>query len=67
MGMFDELKDKAEQAVDAHGEQVGQGLDKAGDLIDERTGGTYSGQIDTGVDKAKDVLDGLDGRDDDIR
>ncbi len=66
MGMFDSLKKKVTDAVDGHGGQVSGGLDKAGDLIDEKTGGKHTGQIDGGIAKAKDALDGLDGKDDDI-
>jgi hypothetical protein len=42
------------------------GLDKAGDFVDEKTGGQHSAQIDGGVEQAKNALDGLDGQDDDI-
>ncbi len=67
MGMFDDIKNKAKSLVDGHGSQVGDGLDKGGDILDERTGGQHGAQIDDGVDKAKGALDGLDGQDDDIR
>jgi len=50
------LKDRAAGMMSAHGEQAGQGLDRAGKLIDEKTGGKYSDQINTGVGKAKDLL-----------
>lgn len=53
------LKDKAEDIVEAHGEAVGEGLDKAGDIIDDRTDGKYGDQIDTGVEKAKDLVERL--------
>lgn len=73
MGMFDDLKGKAEglkdkvaDLVDEHGEQVGQGLDKAGAFVDDRTGGKYTDKVATGVEKAKEGLDKLDGKDDDI-
>jgi ABC-type transporter Mla subunit MlaD len=66
MSMFDNMKDKASDLVDGHGDKVGEGLDKAGEFADEKTGGKYSDQIDSGVDQAKDRLDGLDGQDDDI-
>jgi hypothetical protein len=66
MSMFDNIKDKASDLVDDHGDKVAEGLDKAGDFADEKTGGKYSDQIDGGVDQAKDRLDGLDGQDDDI-
>ncbi len=65
--MFDNLKKKASDLVDGHGDKVGDGIDKAGDTIDERTGGQHADQVDTGQQKLKDGLDGLDGQDDDIR
>ena len=49
MGFMDKAKDFA----DKHDEQVDQGLEKAGDQIDERTGDKYSTQIDKGVDQAQ--------------
>ena len=67
MGMFDKLRKKAEQAVDEHGDKIAQGLDKAGDLVDKKTGGKYSDKIDTGVDKAKAALDKRQSGDDGTR
>lgn len=64
--MFDKLKKKATAAVDEHGGQIGQGIDKAAGLADKRTKGKYGGKLDKGADSAKDALDKLDGRDDDI-
>jgi hypothetical protein len=66
MSMFDNAKEKAGGLVDDHGDKVGEGLDKAGDFADEKTGGKYGDKIDQGTDKAKDGLDGLDGQNDDI-
>ena len=54
-----DLKDKAEDVAEVHGEAIGAGLEKAGDLIDDRTDGKYSDQIDTGVEKAKDLVERL--------
>ena len=42
--------DKAKELADKHDKQVDQGLEKAGDQIDERTGNKYSSQVDKGVD-----------------
>lgn len=53
------LKDKAEDVAEAHGEAIGAGLEKVGDLVDDKTDGKYSDQIDTGVEKAKDVVQRL--------
>lgn len=66
MGIFDKLKDKVSDLVDSQGEKAAEGVDKAGDVIDDKTGGKYSDKIDQGADKAKDGLDSLDGQDDDI-
>ncbi|WFE33417.1 antitoxin [Micromonospora sp. WMMD975] len=45
--------DKAKDFADKHDEQVDKGLDKAGDAVDQRTGGKYDKQIDKGVDMAQ--------------
>ncbi|MFI0794254.1 antitoxin [Micromonospora rubida] len=45
--------DKAKDFVDKHEKQIDQGLDKAGDTVDRRTGGKYDKQIDKGVDAAQ--------------
>ena len=66
MGMFDNLKGKAEDLVNNHGDKVGEGLDKLGDIVDQKTGGQHSDKIDQGVEQAKQRLDALDGQDDDI-
>jgi hypothetical protein len=49
MGFLDKAKDFA----DKHDEQVDQGIEKAGDQIDQRTGNKYDSQIDKGVDMAQ--------------
>ncbi len=45
--------DKAKDLAGKHDEQVDQGLEKAGDQIDQRTGDKYSSHIDKGVDQAQ--------------
>ena len=45
--------DKATEAVDQHDEQVDQGLEKAGEQIDSRTGDKFGDQIQKGVDAAQ--------------
>lgn len=53
---FNELKDKARDAVGAHGDKVDEGVDKAGQFLDEKTGNKHSDQIREGGDKAKEGL-----------
>lgn len=66
MGGFDSFKDKAADAVDEHGDKISEGLDKGGEMLDEKTGGEHSEKIDQGMDMSKDRLDSLDNQDDDI-
>ncbi|MDQ2585557.1 antitoxin [Saccharothrix yanglingensis] len=54
---FDELKDKAKDALGQHGDKADQGVDKAGQFIDEKTGGRHSEHVQQGTDKAKEGLD----------
>ena len=48
-----DFMDKAQDFSDKHDKQVDQGLEKAGDQVDDRTGSKYSSQIDKGVDQAQ--------------
>jgi hypothetical protein len=57
MGTFDEMKDKAQDAAGEHSEQVDQGMEKAGEFVDEKTGGKHTDKIDRGVDKAGEAVD----------
>jgi hypothetical protein len=49
MGFMDKAKDFA----DDHDKQVDQGIEKAGDQIDDRTGNKHAEQVDKGVDQAQ--------------
>ncbi|MFI6638485.1 antitoxin [Streptomyces sp. NPDC050504] len=60
--MFDslkDLKDKATKLAAQHGDAVSQGLEKVGDVVDDKTGHKHSDKIDTGVEKAKGFIQGL--------
>jgi len=56
VGFLDDAKKKLGEAVNQHGDKINEGLDKAGQKIDERTGGKHAGTIRTGVGKAKEAL-----------
>lgn len=45
--------DQAREYVEKQDEQVDQGMEKAGDMLNERTGGRYKKQVDRGVDMMK--------------
>ena len=47
MGFLDDAK----KFIDEHGDQVDQAIEKAGDLVDDKTGGKYADK----VDKVQDV------------
>jgi hypothetical protein len=49
MGFLDDAK----KFADEHDDKVDQGIEKAGDLVDEKTGDKYAGQ----VDKAQDIAE----------
>ncbi|HYN28999.1 MAG TPA: antitoxin [Dermatophilaceae bacterium] len=49
MGMFDSAKEKLTGGQSGRVEELSdQGLEKAGDLADEKTGGKFAGQVDQG-------------------
>lgn len=45
--------DKIKKMLKGHEDQAGKGVDKAGDMVDDRTKGKYSGQVDTAQDKLR--------------
>ncbi|MGF9755101.1 antitoxin [Microvirga sp. 0TCS3.31] len=66
MSFMDKAKAKLTDAVDQHGDKIAQGIDKAGSVVNEKTGGKHADKIDQATGKARDALDSLDGRNDDI-
>ena len=52
MSFLDEAKAKLSTAVDDHGDKIADGIDKAGDVADEKTGGKYADKIDQATGKA---------------
>ncbi|TWP43989.1 antitoxin [Lentzea tibetensis] len=53
---FDELKNKAKDLLGQHGDKVDEGVDRAGQFADERTGGKHTEHIDSAEEKAKEGL-----------
>ncbi|HEY8984948.1 MAG TPA: antitoxin [Streptomyces sp.] len=54
-----DLKDKVEDFAEEHGDKISAGLEKAGEFIDEKTGGKHGDKIDTAVDKAQEYIEKL--------
>jgi hypothetical protein len=59
MGIGD-FVDKAKDLAAENKDAVKEGIDKAGDLVDEKTGGEYSDQIEKGEETAKDFVEDLE-------
>jgi hypothetical protein len=53
---FGELADEAKKFVGEHSDQVDEGLEKAGDFVDDKTGNRFGDQIKQGEQKAEDFL-----------
>ncbi|AEN14231.1 MULTISPECIES: antitoxin [unclassified Streptomyces] len=52
--------DKIKSMLKGHEDKAGKGVDKAGDMVDDRTHGKYGKQVKTGQDKLKQQF-GADG------
>ena len=52
MGIFDKAKD----ALSGQQDKVDAGVEKAGDVVDEKTGDKYTEHVDQGQEMAKDRL-----------
>lgn len=52
MSMFDKAKD----LLGEHADKVTEGIDKVGDLVDEKTGGQHADKINSAQEKAKEEL-----------
>ncbi|MFM9371130.1 antitoxin [Streptomyces sp. Da 82-17] len=48
--------DKLKKMLKGHEDQASKGVDKAGDMVDEKTQGKYSKHVDTAQQKFKDQL-----------
>ena len=59
MGALDDMKDKARDLAEEHGDKIKDGLEKAADFVDEKTGGKHSDKIDKGVEKGRETIDKL--------
>jgi len=59
MGLGD-IVNKAKDLAADHPDKVDQGIDKAGDAVDAKTGGQHASQVDKAQDAARDRLAGGD-------
>ncbi|MBD2761542.1 antitoxin [Kocuria sp. cx-455] len=52
------LGDKAKQFAEDNPDKVDQGIDKAGDAVDDRTGGQHAEHVDKAQDAARNKFGG---------
>ncbi|MEB3034680.1 antitoxin [[Mycobacterium] nativiensis] len=55
MGFLDKAKGLLAQNADKVEQFAGQAIDKAGDLVDDKTGGKFAGVVDKAQEAAKDA------------
>jgi MT0933-like antitoxin protein len=56
MGIVDSFRSKAEDLAGQHTDQASDGLDQAGDFVNEKTGNRFADQVDQAGDLATDQL-----------
>jgi hypothetical protein len=56
MGLLDKIKG----LLSGNADKIKGGLDKAGDMVDDKTGGKFEDKIDMATDKAGEMIDKLD-------
>jgi hypothetical protein len=50
------MLDKIKGMLKGHEDQARKGVDKAGDMVDDKTQGKYSGQVDQAQDRMNDQI-----------
>ncbi|MFJ4170330.1 antitoxin [Paenarthrobacter sp. NPDC089714] len=61
VGLIDDLKGKAQGLIQGNEEAIQNGIEKAGDFIDEKTGGKFANQVDAVQNAASDFVAKSDG------
>jgi hypothetical protein len=57
VGLIDDLKGKAQGLIRGNEQAIKNGISKAGDLVDTKTGGKYSGHVNKVQDGASKLID----------
>ncbi|MFQ4149360.1 antitoxin [Arthrobacter sp. LAPM80] len=58
MSIFDDIRGKAEGLIGGHEAAINDGIEKAGDLVDSRTGEKFKDQVDSVQKAASGFVDG---------
>lgn len=64
MGFLDKLnlkklRGQATDIAEKHGDKIADGVDKATDMVDDKTGGKFTDKLDQVDDKAADAIEKL--------
>ncbi|MDN4644532.1 antitoxin [Arthrobacter sp. PsM3] len=62
MGLLDDLKGKAQQVIGGNEQAIKDGIEKAGDFVDSKTGGKHADKIDAVQRGASDFVDKANDR-----
>lgn len=62
MGLLDDLKGKAQQVIGGNEGAIKDGIEKAGDFVDSKTGGKHADKIDAVQRGASDFVDKANDR-----
>jgi hypothetical protein len=57
MGFLDKALGKTKEVLSENADKVGQAIDKAGDIIDEKTKGKYTSTVDKVQEAAKNAVE----------
>jgi hypothetical protein len=57
VGLIDDLKGKAKGLIHGNEQAIKDGITKAGDFVDTKTGGKYAGHVDKIQDGASTLVD----------
>ena len=57
MGLLDDLKGKAQKVIGGNEQAIKDGIEKAGDFVDSKTGGKHADKIDSVQRGASDFVD----------
>jgi hypothetical protein len=61
VGLIDDLKGKAQGLIQGNEEAIQNGIEKAGDFVDQKTGGKFASQVDAVQNAASDFVATTDG------
>ena len=62
MGLLDDLKGKAQKVIGGNEHAIKNGIEKAGDFVDSKTGGKHADKIDAAQRGASDFVDKANDR-----